>query len=263
MTTFLGKAAPLTQQGFDDVCGMLGVDPPSLWSLTTVETRGFGFLPDRRLKILFERHIFHKRTGGRYSSLHADISSSLAGGYIGGAAEYQRLAKAMALDPAAALESASWGLGQIMGFNAVKLGYANADDMVTQFVESEDQQLQGTLRFIQSNAALARAFAGKRWDKVAFFYNGESYARNEYDKKLERYFTLYTLKGTPSMTIRTAQAWLTYLGYSPRGVDGLVGDGTRTAAIAFQKHQGLPVTAELDEATLLALQRAAADIALH
>jgi hypothetical protein len=263
MTDFFGKAAPLTQQGFDETCRILGVDPPSLWSLMTVETRGFGFLPDRRLKILFERHIFYKRTQGRFSTLHPDISSSLAGGYMGGDAEYQRLSKAMALDARAALESASWGLGQIMGFNAVKSGYANPDDMVAHFLEGEDQQLQGTLRFIQSNPPLAKAFAGKYWDKVAFFYNGSSYARNEYDKKLERYFLLYTIHGTPSIAVRTAQAWLTYLGYSPRGVDGLVGDGTRTAAIAFQKHEGLPVTAELDDKTLLALQGAAAAMALH
>ena len=263
MTNFLGAAAPLTRQGFDEALRLLHVDAPSLWALMTVETRGFGFLPDRRPKILFERHIFHKRTGGRFSALHADISSSVAGGYIGGGAEYQRVARAMALDHDAALESASWGLGQIMGFNAPKLGYGTAEDMIGNFLQGEDQQLQGTLRFISANPALARAFAGKQWPKVAFFYNGASYAKNEYDKKLDRYFTLYTVKGTPSIDIRTAQAWLTYLGYSPRGVDGVIGDGTRTAIIAFQKEKGLPVTADLNDQTAIELERAAAGTPLH
>jgi hypothetical protein len=263
MDAFLGKAAPLTQRGFDEVLGVLGVDAASLWSLMTVETRGFGFLRDRRPKILFERHIFHKRTQGRYSALHPDISSSLAGGYLGDAAEYQRLEKALALDHDAALDSASWGLGQIMGFNAPQLGYKNAQEMISQFLEGEDQQLQGTRRFIQSNQALAEALTARRWAKVAFFYNGRSYAKNEYDRKLDRYFTLYTLHGLPRIDVRTAQAWLTYLGYSPRGVDGLVGDGTRTATIAFQQDKGLAVTAELDAATLAELQRAAAGIPVH
>ena len=59
-----GEATPLSQTGFDAVLDRLGVDQTALSSLLTVETRGFGFLPDRRPKILFERHIFHKRSGG-------------------------------------------------------------------------------------------------------------------------------------------------------------------------------------------------------
>ena len=70
-----GEAAPLSQTGFDAVLDRLGVDQTALWSLLTVETRGFGFLTDRRPKILFERHIFHKHTGGRFSAGHPNISS--------------------------------------------------------------------------------------------------------------------------------------------------------------------------------------------
>lgn len=81
--SFLGKAAPLTQQGFNEVLKQIGGDAPSLWALLTVETCGFGFFPDRRPKILFERHIFHKRTKGRHSAAHPDISSSASGGYKG------------------------------------------------------------------------------------------------------------------------------------------------------------------------------------
>jgi len=54
----------------------------------------------------------------------------------------------MALDNQAALESASWGLGQVMGFNATGLGYADVDDMVQQFCAGEDAQLVGVTRFI-------------------------------------------------------------------------------------------------------------------
>jgi hypothetical protein len=57
------------------VLDRLGVDQATLWSLLTVETRGFGFLPDQRPEILFERHIFHKHTGGRFSAGHPNISS--------------------------------------------------------------------------------------------------------------------------------------------------------------------------------------------
>jgi hypothetical protein len=255
-SAFVGKALPMTQNGFDNVLGQLGVDAASLWALVTVETKGFGFLADRRPKILFERHVFHNRTGGRFSASNPDISSSTPGGYSGGAAEYDRLARAMQLDRRAALESASWGLPQIMGFNASKLSYANAEAMVQAFIVDEDAQLDGARRFIMSNESLALALRQKQWARVAFFYNGKDYKKNAYDDKLLHYQQLYSIKGTPSIEIRTAQASLTYLGFDTRGVDGVVGDGTRTAAIAFQRAKGLHVSAELDEPTLTALKAA-------
>src|SRR4051794_34091262 len=109
---FMGKGTPITAQDFAGALAELNCDDASLWAVFTVETRGFGFLRDRRPQILFERHIFHKRTSGRFSAANPDISNPKPGGYHGGAAEYDRLAKAMALNQRAALESASWGLGQ-------------------------------------------------------------------------------------------------------------------------------------------------------
>lgn len=259
MFAFRGRAAPLTEAAFDRTRQDLGVDDHALWALMTVETKGFGFLRDRRPKILFERHVFHRRTAGRYGGAHPDVSAGKPGGYLDGAGEYMRLERAMSLDRQAALESASWGLGQIMGFNATYLGYSSTEVMVGGFLESEDEQLAGAQRFIDANPPLRDAFSKKRWPRVAFFYNGADYARNQYDRKLEHYHDLYKLKGTPSITVRTAQAWLTYLRFEPRGVDGIVGDGTRTALIAFQKSRGLAVTAELNDATIEQLRLATAN----
>src|ERR1043166_8393158 len=250
---FAGKAAPLSPKAFDETRNKLDIDDASLWSLLTVETRGFGFLQDRRPKILYERHIFHKRTAGRFSEANPDISSATSGGYEGGAAEYSRLERAMRLDRRAALESVSWGLGQIMGFNAVSLRYAGVEEMITKFLESEDAQLEGVSRFISNNASLGSAFRSKNWKQVAFFYNGAEFAKNAYHTKLEHYHDLYAIEGPPSIEVRAAQARLTYLGFDPRGVDGLLGDGTHTALLAFQKARGIPRTAELDETTREAL----------
>jgi hypothetical protein len=256
--TFVGTATPLSQHGFDDVVSQLGVDAPSLWALLTVETRGFGFLADRRPKILFERHIFHNRTGGQHSASHPEISSKTSGGYApSGAGEYARLARAIALNRVAALESASWGLGQVMGFHAVRLRYLGVNEMVAAFAQSEDAQLDGSRRFIADNAALASAFRTRNWTRVAFFYNGQAFAKNEYDVKLERYHQLYLLKGTPSVEVRAVQVRLTYLGFDPRGVDGILGNGTRTALLAFQKAGGIPLSGEPDDATQEALKLAA------
>lgn len=250
ISTFFGKAAILTKQGFDDVLRRLDVDDASLWALLTVETRGFGYLPDRRPKILYERHIFHNRTNGRFSAANSDISSSNSGGYLGGAAEYARLDRAIKLDRDVALKSASWGLAQIMGFNASQLGYMGVETMIASFLEGEDFQLDGARRFITGNPTLESAFKKKKWATVAFFYNGKNFAKNGYDVKLERFHQLYAIKGTPDIELRAAQARLTYLGFDPRGVDGIVGDGTRAAVLAFQEANGLHLTAELDDTTL-------------
>jgi N-acetylmuramidase len=73
-----------------------------------VETGGCRFLPDRRPVILFERHIFSRETNHTFDASNSDISNPHAGGYsAGGAAQYDRLQRALALDRKAALRSAS------------------------------------------------------------------------------------------------------------------------------------------------------------
>ena len=253
---FTGRALPLTSEGFSSVINGLRVDEPALWSLLTVETKGFGFFSDRRPKILFERHIFHKRTGGKFSDAHPEVSSSSPGGYAGGTAEYDRLQAAMVLDRNAALESTSWGLPQIMGFHANTLGYENAEAMVDAFLDGEDAQLAAMMRFIQANPPLANAFISKNWTKVAFYYNGEAYAKNAYDTKLAQFCKLYEVNGVPSIDIRGAQARLLYLGLDPHGVDGVAGKGTHDALAKFQQDKSLNVTGELDDATREALRKA-------
>ena len=254
---FKGSAAPLSQTAFDGVVDRLGGSSAALWALLTVETSGFGFLADRRPKILFERHVFHKRTKGRFDATAPDLSSPSRGGYLGGAKEYSRLERAILLDRAAALESASWGLAQVMGFNASSLDYMGAEDMVATFLDGEDAHLDAAARFILENGALAAAFAKADWRKVAFYYNGSAYAEHGYHVKLQQFHDLFVAKGTPDVEVRAAQARLVYLNYDPRGVDGVVGNGTRSAALAFQKAKGLDATGELDAATLEALKVAA------
>ena len=112
---FARAARPLHSDGLTAAARHDGVDPAALWTVVVVETSGCGFLSDRRPCILFERHIFSTRTGRRFDAAHPGISGS-AGGYgQPGAHQYERLEEAIACDQRAALESASWGLGQIWG----------------------------------------------------------------------------------------------------------------------------------------------------
>ncbi|HEY7811368.1 MAG TPA: N-acetylmuramidase domain-containing protein [Allosphingosinicella sp.] len=253
---FVGAGAPISEGGFASASRKLGNGRAALWALLAVETKGFGFLPDRRPKILFERHIFHRRTGGRYSEARPEVSNSRSGGYLGGADEYRRLERAMRLDRDAALESASWGLGQIMGFNAPRLGYPSAAAMIDAFLKGEDAQLDGCVRFIRADPALAAAFRKGDWPRVAAIYNGPSYAKNRYDVKLLGAHAAFKAL-PPKLDVRAAQARLVYLGYDPKGVDGLVGEATRTALRAFLKARGLPGDGSLTAAAHQALKTAA------
>lgn len=231
---FEGTGQPLDRSGFDAALKHVSGDAEALWAILRVETKGFGFFADRRPKILFERHIFRGRTRGRFDAQAPDLSNKTPGGYSSGTAEYTRLKRAMLLDRDAALASVSWGLGQVMGFNAVKIGYASADEMISAFAGDEAAQILGCARFIIATPALHKAYLTHRWDKVAFFYNGSNYAINAYDTKLAAAHREFREKGCPSIELRATQAYLTYLGFDPKGIDGLLGTGTKNALLAFR-----------------------------
>jgi hypothetical protein len=181
MISFTGAAVPISQTGFGNATALNGIENEALWAVLSVETSGCGFLPDRRPKILFERHIFSRLTGHQYDADDPDISAPTAGGYgPGGANQYVRLQSAMMLNSEAGLQSASWGLGQIMGENYKTGGFASVDAMVTGMVGSEDAQLSGMAAFIKANG-LNTALASHDWAGFARHYNGPDYAANNYD----------------------------------------------------------------------------------
>lgn len=254
---FEGKGRPLTERGLSAARRALGIDLPTLWAVMTVETRGCGFLPSRRPVILFERHIFHRLTHGRFDARAPDLSNPRAGGYgASGEGQHARLARAVALDRRAALESTSWGLGQVMGFNARVAGYRSVETMVRAMALGEDSQLKAMMGFIQSEH-LAPTLKRRDWAGFAYRYNGTDYQRNRYDERLALAHARYAAGPLPSLEVRAAQMYLGFLGYDPRGVDGWFGSGTQRAVQQFQLAQGLAVTGRLDSATLTALTRAA------
>jgi hypothetical protein len=238
MTDFLGRALPLSEDGLDEAVDALGTTTPTLWAVVSVETHGCGFLPDRRPAILFERHIFHRRTHGAFDNAAPDISSSSAGGYLGGASEYTRLTRAIALDRDAALESASWGLGQIMGFNAALTRFEDAETMVDAMLRTEDAHLQAMTDFLISKR-LDKPLKARDWSAFARGYNGTSYKKNQYDTRLASAYAALRRGPMPDLAVRQAQLLLTFLGFAPGVIDGILGKRTRSAVALFRQQQGL------------------------
>lgn len=258
---FSGHALPLDADGVDRAAALLGTGVAELWAVIGVETTGCGFLPDRRPKILYERHVFSRYTRRRFDARHPDLSGRQPGGYgAGGAAQYERLARAMALDPRAALLATSWGMGQVMGFNAETVGYASAEDMVREMCASESAQVEAMARFIEASG-LAGALRNHDWARFAAGYNGPNYRINNYDTRLAAELQYLERGGLPDLTVRAAQMHLIYLGYDPRGVDGIMGRFTRSAMNDFQRERNLHVTEHVDEHTVAALREAVARLA--
>ncbi len=252
---FTGSGLPLNQDAIDAALAMTGAEPAALWAVLSVETSACGFLSDRRPDILFERHVFSKLTGGEFDQSDPDVSAPTPGGYgHGGAHQYDRLHVALTLDRIAALKSASWGLGQIMGGNCAAAGYADVETMVQDFVRSESAQLMGMARFLVKQS-IASALAQKNWTRFARVYNGPNYAANNYDQRLSDAYGRYSAAGTPDLGVRRAQVLLNYRG-AGLSVDGVMGPATRAAIKAFQSEAGLDPTGDADPDTLDGLEKA-------
>ncbi len=176
----------LAMADYQAVATSIRCDVAAVRAVISVEAAGSGFHDDGRPKILFEAHWFGDLTSDDYDDDYPSISSPVWNRnlYIGGVGEWDRLYLACTLDRVAALKSASWGLGQVMGFNHKAAGYADVETFVRDMHLSEGKQLMAMFNFIKTNG-LDRALIRKDWATFARGYNGESYRANAYDEKLK------------------------------------------------------------------------------
>jgi hypothetical protein len=248
---FVGQSHPLTSAGIAAAADGMSVGVQEVWTVLGVETSGCGFLPDRRPEILYERHIFHQLTGGRFDD--GNLSDPTRGGYgAGGAHQYERLTAAISLDREAALKSTSWGLGQVLGNNFNAVGFLDVEQMVQAMSDSEDAQLAAVRAFILRNH-LDRALKTHDWASFARGYNGPAFATNHYDVRLRGEFQKLSTGVLPNLDIRAAQLYLTFRGFHPGPVDGFVGPLTRSAILEFQQQNGLNQTGLVDDELLAKL----------
>jgi hypothetical protein len=163
----------------------LKVPLSTIRAVDAVESAGSGFLPSGRPKILFEGHIFHRLTNGRFDKTNPTVSYPkwTTKFYKGGEAEYQRLEEAIKLDANAALKAASWGRFQILGGNYDAAGCFTVENFVERCFESEYFQLVEFVDYVD-HEGLAKYLRIGQFAGFAERYNGSSYQRNHYDTKL-------------------------------------------------------------------------------
>lgn len=196
----------ITEKQYQDAATLLNVKVSRIKAVKAVESAGNGFLPDGRLKILFEGHQFWdqlKKNGANPAKLLKENPSTAnilyqkwdRSKYKGGTKEHDRLNQAIELCKAnnipvkCAYNAASYGAFQIMGFNHTACGFTSAEEMIASMLQSEFNQLVCFCKYLQS-VGLVKYLRDGNWAAFARGYNGPGYKGNpsttndDYDLKL-------------------------------------------------------------------------------
>lgn len=189
----------LTNEQIKDLANKHGIEYAGLKAVVEVEASGKGFIGDVP-KILYEPHIMHRlltkknyiTIRNNFMKAHPNLCYPRWGTYKYGAEsiQHRRLEIASQFNRDTALESCSWGLGQVMGFHWKSLGYESLQAFINDMYESEAKQLEAMIRFIKVNGLLL-ALKNKDWVKFARGYNGSGYAKNKYHIKLANAYAKY------------------------------------------------------------------------
>lgn len=176
-----GEAIAISAADIAHLADSLGCHPADLEAIAQVESGGFGWFRDGRIKILFEKHWFYKYLEGtiRANAVKAGLAraswvSPKQGGYNDQASEgdrYALLEKAIKINREGAFKSISIGTYQIMGFNHRVCGYMTAEDMFHAFCKSEANQLAAFASFLKSKS-LVSAIQRRDFAAVERGYNG-------------------------------------------------------------------------------------------
>lgn len=191
---------PITGDDLRRAALRLGCSTAAIAAVAEVESKDGGFNPDETPKTLFEGHQFHRLTNGRFDASHPTLSFEKWTREFYGRSwqdEQARLDRAKNLDFKAALLATSWGRFQIMGFNYALCGYVSVLDFVDDMGKSESKQLAAFVEFIE-HRNMADELRDLRWADFARLYNGPDFAKNGYDQKLARAYTL-ALKQYPPL----------------------------------------------------------------
>lgn len=187
------------------------IHPAKIFAVMQVEASGAAFFEDNRIKILFERHKFwknlikHGLDPRDYLVGNDDILSEKAGGYVYGMREYDRLERAVMINREAALESASWGMFQILGEHYKFMNFESVHDFINSINDTADN-VAAFLKLIsgewnKSGSALPQFSAIdalRRHDATFFYkmpltgsqvfawkYNGWNFHAYKYDEQID------------------------------------------------------------------------------
>lgn len=145
------------------------MEPAMFASFVETESGGVGFNVDGKIMIQFEPAWFKRKTSyapsGLWSVNKIEKQSQ----------EWIAFNDAFKINPNAAMESTSIGMGQIMGFHWKLLGFSSVGAMWDNAKASLENQIEQIALFILKSPALYRAIKNKDFHLIAVNYNGAGY----------------------------------------------------------------------------------------
>lgn len=165
----------------------VGCEPAAIRAVIAVEAGGSGFDDQGRPRVLFEKHYFYRLLPEgplRSQAIAAHLARpTWVRDYPNTDGIWDQIKAACDISEDAALQSCSWGLGQVMGTYWADAGYDSVQDLVKAMYQSEGAQLDLMVGYIVKNG-LGPALRDHDWAGFAQRYNGPGYAQNNYDTKL-------------------------------------------------------------------------------
>lgn len=163
------------------------LDPLILEAIVLTEAGGDGF-ENNRLKIRLEAHLLLGKTWGKPSAFQPyfrfDLDNILLGYFREDVRgdwvmyhadqdlEWRAFDLARRIDAAAAYRCTSMGAGQVMGFNAERVGFGTPDNMFAAFHRGELPQHVAVINYCLTDPALLDAIRQRDWDGIIRAYNG-------------------------------------------------------------------------------------------
>lgn len=252
---FVGSGRRLVEADFTAAAAALDIPVALIKAVVEVEAASYGFDDRNRPRILNEFHVFYRELGPGPARDGA-VRRQLAAPHWGDLpyprssdGRYLWLEAAMAIDEAAAIRACSWGLPQIMGDNHREAGFPMLEDFIAAMKAGEAEQLQAMVGYLMATR-LDRPLRERNFAAFARGYNGPGYAKNSYDKKIERAFMRFQAKsgdvehgeglpllrrGARGVEVVRAQQRLAVHGVYRGTIDGDFGPLTELAVRAFQE----------------------------
>ncbi len=210
----------ISEQQYASSAQAIGCEVNVLKAVVEVESRGSGFLPDNKCKILFEPHIFWKllKKNGRNPQAILNGNPSLntvlyerwkTFPYGTNSQQWTKLELAATVNWSIAHQATSYGTFQILGMNHKACGFPNIADFVAAMTkvdkaknylqQDEAEHLAAFVNFLYSEN-LHLYLRSKDWKKFAIGYNGKGYHQgtvtiiDDYDFKLKTAYDRLTRK---------------------------------------------------------------------
>lgn len=173
----------LTNAQIYDIATKNGYEYKALKSIIQVESGQHGFSDTTgRIIIQFEPSWFKRECKDwQKDTVHVTWESNKVGDQT---QEWQAFNNAFAENANAAMESASIGMMQLMGFHYAEIGFKTVGAMWDDAKIGEANQILQAVKWIKTVPQLDNALKAKDWATVAYYYNGEDYKQFHYDTRL-------------------------------------------------------------------------------